>query len=200
MAGNRVVGSAYADFRASVPLFTFPYTLKTNRHVMRAETDIPIRYVRWYANPAKFHVAVAEVAFHERGTGWEIPFTVLDLPDAIYGFGVDKMMDGDVLTTYQAKEEGNQVLTYDLGGYYQLNDMLFVPHNDGNYIEAGDEYELFYHDGMDGWKSLGRQIAVADSLVYDNVPRNSVLWLRDLTKGREEQQFILDEYGEQLFH
>lgn len=200
MAGNRVVGSAYADFRASVPLFTFPYTLKTNRHVMRAETDIPIRYVRWYANPAKFHVAVAEVAFHERGTGSEIPFTVLDLPDAIYGFGVDKMMDGDVLTTYQAKEEGNQVLTYDLGGYYQLNDMLFVPHNDGNYIEAGDEYELFYHDGMDGWKSLGRQIAVADSLVYDNVPRNSVLWLRDLTKGREEQQFILDEYGEQLFH
>ena len=200
MAGNRVVGSAYADFRTSVPLFTFPRTLKTNRHVMRSESDVPVRYVRWYASPAKFNVVAAEVAFHERGTGREIPFSVLDLPDAIYGFGEDKMTDGDVLTTFQAKENGNKVLTFDLGGLYRLDDMLFVPHNDGNYIEAGDEYELFYHAGVDGWKSLGRQIAVADSLVYDNVPGNAVLWLRDLTKGREEQQFILDEYGEQLFH
>jgi hypothetical protein len=200
MAGNRAVGSAYADFRTSVPLFTFPRTLKTNRHVMRAETDVPVRYVRWYANPAKFNVVAAEVAFHERGTGREIPFSVLDLPDAIYGFGEDKMTDGDVLTTFQAKEPGSQVLTFDLGGLYRLDDMLFVPHNDGNYIEAGDEYELFYHAGVDGWKSLGRQIAVSDSLVYDNVPGNAVLWLRDLTKGKEEQQFILDEYGEQSFH
>ena len=200
MAGNRAVGSAYADFRTSVPLFTFPRTLKTNRHVMRAETDVPVRYVRWYASPAKFNVVVAEVAFHEWGTGREIPFTVLDLPDAIYGFGEDKMTDGDVLTTFQAKEPGSQVLTFDLGGLYRLDDMLFVPHNDGNYIEAGDEYELFYHAGVDGWKSLGRQTAVSDSLVYDNVPGNAVLWLRDLTKGREEQQFILDEYGEQSFH
>ena len=43
MAGNRAVGSAYADFRTSVPLFTYPRTLKTNRHVMRAETDVPVR-------------------------------------------------------------------------------------------------------------------------------------------------------------
>ena len=200
MAGNRAVGSAYADFRTSVPLFTYPRTLKTNRHVMRTETDVPVRYVRWYANPAKFNVVVAEVAFHERGTGREIPFSVLDLPDAIYGFGEDKMTDGDVLTTFQAKEPGSQVLTFDLGGLYRLDDMLFVPHNDGNYIEAGDEYELFYHAGVDGWKSLGRQTAVSDSLVYDNVPGNAVLWLRDLTKGKEEQQFILDEYGEQSFH
>lgn len=200
MAGNRAVGSAYADFRTSVPLFTYPRTLKTNRHVMRAETDVPVRYVRWYANPAKFNVVAAEVAFHERGTGKEVPFTVLDLPDAIYGFGEDKMTDGDVLTTFQAKEPGSQVLTFDLGGLYRLDDMLFVPHNDGNYIEAGDEYELFYHAGVDGWKSLGRQTAVSDSLVYDNVPGNAVLWLWDLTKGKEEQQFILDEYGEQSFH
>ena len=78
--------------------------------------------------------------------------------------------------------------------------MLFVPHNDGNYIEQGDKYELFYHDGVEGWKSLGKQTALADSLVYENVPSHAVFWLCDLTKGREEQQFILDEYGEQLFH
>lgn len=200
MAGNVAVGSAVADFRTWHPMFTFPRTLKTNRHVMSAETDVPVRYVRWYAHPAKFHVSVAEVAFYERGTGKTIPFRVIDLPEAVSGFGEENMKDGDVLTTYQAKEGGNQVLTFDLGGHYRLGSMLFVPHNDGNYIEAGDEYELFCHNGAEGWQSLGRQTAVADSLIYENVPGNAVLWLRDLTKGREEQQFILDKDGEQLFH
>lgn len=200
MAGNHAVGSMYADFSTSHPLFIFPCNLKTNRHVMRAETDVLVRYVRWYANPAKFHVSVAEVAFYEQGTGKAIPYRMLDLPEARYGFDADKMADGDVLTTYQAKEEGNRVLTFDLGGHYRLGSMLYVPHNDGNYIEAGDVYELFYHDGTEGWKSLGRQTALADSLIYNNVPGNAVLWLRDLTKGREEQQFVLDGNGEQLFH
>ena len=200
MAGNHVVGSAYADFRVSHPMFTFPHTLKTNLHVMRSETELPVRYVRWYANPAKYHVSVAEVAFYEQGSGKAIPYRLLDLPEAVYGFGAEKMADGDVLTTYQAKELGNQVLTFDLGGHYRLGEMLFVPHNDGNYIESGDVYELFYHAGAEGWKSLGRQTARTDSLIYENVPDDAVLWLRDLTKGREEQQFILDGNGEQLFH
>ena len=200
MAGNRVEGSVYKDFRTSMPLFTFPRTLKTNLHVMQVETDVPVRYVRWHAEPAKFHVSVAEVAFYEKGTGRELSYHVLDLPEALYGNAVEKMTDGDVLTTYQAKEEGNQVLTFDLGGCLRLGSMLYVPHNDGNYIEQGDEYELFYHNGTSGWQSLGRRIATADSLVYDRVPGNAVLWLRDLTKGKEEQQFILDENGEQLFH
>ena len=34
----------------------------------------------------------------------------------------------------------------------------------------------------------------------NNVPGNAVLCLRDLTKGKEEQQFILNNDGEQVFH
>lgn len=200
MAGNHAVGSEYADFRTSYRLFTFPHTLKTNRQVMLAEANVPVRYVRWYANPSKFNVVVAEAAFFEYGTGREIPFSLLDLPESVYGHGAEYMTDGDVLTSYQSKDKGSQVLTFDLGKRYRLGKMLYVPHNDGNYIEPGDVYELFYHAGVEGWKSLGRQTAEADSLIYDNVPAHAVLWLRDLTKGREEQQFILDENGEQLFH
>ena len=200
MAGSRMVGSEHADFRTSYPLFTFPNTLKTNRHLMAAESDIPVRYVRWYANPPKFNVMVAELAFYEQGTQRTLPFSTVDFPEAAYGHGEECMTDGDVLTYYGAKQNGSQVLTFDLGGSHRLGGMLYVPHNDGNYIEPGDEYELFYHDGIEGWKSLGRQTAEADSLVYDRVPANAVLWLRDLTKGREEQQFILDGNGEQLFH
>ena len=45
-----------------------------------------------------------------------------------------------------------------------------------------------------------KQIAITNSIVYDNIPSDVMLWLRNLTKGREEQQFILGENNEQLFH
>jgi hypothetical protein len=59
---------------------------------------------------------------------------------------------------------------------------------------------LFYHNGTGGWTSLGKQIAITGSIVYDNIPSDVMLWLRNLTKGREEQQFILGENNEQSFH
>lgn len=200
MSNSYVVGSEYADFRTSYPLFTFPSTLKTNRQMMTAESDVPVRYVRLYAIPSQYSTEVAEIAFFGQGMDKELPFHPFDLPEAAYGHGVEYMTDGDVLTYYETKSPGNQVLTFDLGERIRLSCMLFVPHNDGNYIEPGDDYELFYHDGMKGWKSLGRQTVLADSLVYENVPDHAVLWLRNLTNGREEQQFILDVNGEQLFH
>ena len=43
-------------------------------------------------------------------------------------------------------------------------------------------------------------MATSDSLVYDNIPSNAILWLRNLTKGKEEQQFIIDQEGNQSFH
>ena len=200
MAGNRVIGSFRRDFRFSDTLFTFPHTLKTNRHVMVSASDRPVRYVRWDAVPSRFNVSVAEIAFHEYGTGRKLPFRLIDPPAPAYGHGAACMTDGDVLTTYQARVAGPQTLVFDLGGSHRLSDMLYIPHNDGNYIEPGDTYELFYQDGIGGWKSLGRKTATADSLVYDSVPGNAVFWLRDLTKGREEQQFVLDGRGEQSFH
>ena len=78
--------------------------------------------------------------------------------------------------------------------------MLYTPWNDDNYVSPGEEYELFYHNGIGGWQSLGKQMATSDSLVYDNIPSNAILWLRNLTKGKEEQQFIIDQEGNQSFH
>lgn len=78
--------------------------------------------------------------------------------------------------------------------------MLYIPRNDDNYIASGELYELFYHNGTEGWISLGKQMGISDSLIYENIPSNAMLWLRNLTKGREEQQFILGERGEQMFN
>ena len=59
----------------------------------------------------------------------------------------------------------------------------------------GDVYELFYFDY--GWKSLGIKKAEKNTLVFA-APRNSLMLLRDITKGKEERIFKY-EGGKQIF-
>ncbi|MCM1450358.1 MAG: hypothetical protein NC082_08445 [Clostridiales bacterium] len=53
----------------------------------------------------------------------------------------------------------------------------------------------FWTDGK--WKSLGQKTASDISLVYDNVPEKALLLLRDLSKGKDERIFMIDETGRQ---
>lgn len=201
LSGSKWEGSVYSDFRSVYPLFTLPATLKTNRQIVKAESDAEIRYVRWLATPSNFNVHAAEIAFYDAKSNKEIPYKMMNIPEPMNEkYKTANMQDHNVLSYYQAKENGAQILTFDLGNYYQLKEMLYTPWNDDNYVSPGEEYELFYHNGIGGWQSLGKQMATSDSLVYDNIPSNAILWLRNLTKGKEEQQFIIDQEGNQSFH
>ena len=80
----------------------------------------------------------------------------------------------------------------------KIEKIVYMPRNDDNFIRLGDQYELFYQDGFRGWISLGRQVASELTLHYDNIPKNSVLWLRNLSRGREETVFR-NEDGRQVF-
>lgn len=59
-------------------------------------------------------------------------------------------------------------------------------------------YELFYQSGVKGWISLGVQTATTNELIYRNIPEGALLWLRNLTRGKEEQVFYVED-GEQKF-
>ena len=84
-----------------------------------------------------------------------------------------------------------------MGNVTEFKKILVIPRNDDNFIEPGDHYELFYQNGSDGWKSLGQQIASSKEL-YFTVPHGAILWLRNLTKGHEEQLFFIQD-GKQVF-
>jgi hypothetical protein len=70
------------------------------------------------------------------------------------------------------------------------------PRNDKNGIYAGMNYELFYWD--DTWKSLGRKVATSDSIGFEEIPENAVLWLRNWDEGIEERIFTMKD-GEQVW-
>lgn len=108
-----------------------------------------------------------------------------------------KLTDGDILVWYTYKpkpDDGGIVL--EVKSDTEINYLFLLPHNDDNFVVPGEEYELEYFT-RDGWKSLGRKTATGFSVEFE-APRNAVLWLRNLTKGKEEQIFICRD-GRQLF-
>lgn len=76
--------------------------------------------------------------------------------------------------------------------------MVLVPKNDDNFIHLGDAYELFYHNGVKDWVSLGKTVADTTYLYYRNIPDNSLLRLHNLTRGKEERPFYMKN-GRQIF-
>ncbi len=52
--------------------------------------------------------------------------------------------------------------------------------------QNGEDYGLFYWDNQ--WISLGVQRAKKQYLKY-TVPENALLWLRNMTRGKEERIF-----------
>ena len=69
---------------------------------------------------------------------------------------------------------------------------------DDNFIRIGDIYEIGYNEGREGWKYIARQKAQKDTLVFHNIPKGALLHLRDLTRGKEEKVFYI-ENGKQTF-
>jgi len=77
----------------------------------------------------------------------------------------------------------------DLGKPRKISKIRYLPRNDMNHIEIGDIYELFYWYN-NAWQSLGRKIADKNYIEYHNVPKEALLLLKDISKGKEERIFM----------
>lgn len=103
---------------------------------------------------------------------------------------IEKVIDGDILSHIYQKSEGIiDPLFFSLDSLQQIRRLYFIARTDDNYVWKGDTYELFYFDGINGWKSLGVKTATSEYICFE-APKNALLWLRNRTKGREEQVFI----------
>lgn len=108
---------------------------------------------------------------------------------------LEYVTDGNILTYFQARDT-SCYLPMIWGKYADRKNCFF--HRVTMIIHlARDNYELFYQDGINGWKSLGSKVATEREIDF-LVPQNALLWLRNRTKGREEQVFIYKN-GRQYF-
>ena len=87
--------------------------------------------------------------------------------------------------------------------HFMLREPQFVtkvrmmPLNADNGIVVGNQYELLYWDNGE-WKKILSQQAKCNYITV-GVPFGSLLWLRNLTKGKEELPFYVDDNGQQRF-
>lgn len=193
--GSKIEVSADLSFTRPDLVYQFNDTLDYNYYELTPpDINKKYRYIKYIA-PSGKRMELSELSvFKDSLCKEQIPLKRMNDIEPVRA--LDHITDGDILSYFQARDT-SCFITYDLGKMTTIGKVVFSPRNDDNYVWPGDEYELFYQDGVNGWKSLGVQTATGWELEY-RVPDNALLWLRDRTKGREEQVFIYKE-GKQYF-
>ena len=74
----------------------------------------------------------------------------------------------------------------------KIAEVKYIPHNDENFVIPDDLYELYFQNGNKGWESLGMQSPDKGTLYY-RVPKGALFWLKNKSKGKEEQVFFFKQ-------
>lgn len=197
MLGCRFEGSNLESFYNCENLYsvdTFP------DHFMTSEirNKNSFRYVRYFSNNDK-NVDVAEIEFYGLNEfGKEIKLTgktIGNSIDSVSKNNYTNLFDNNIRTYYHGSTYS--WVGYDLGKKYRITKIRYLGRNNFNIIEVGDTYELYYFD-LNGWNSLGKKVATSNNITYDNVPKNALLYLRNLSRGKQERVFVYDN-GHQVW-
>lgn len=193
MPGSRFQGANKPDFSDAVTLYTIKDEPTFQYTTVESATSKPFKYVR-YQSSDKTWGNMAEVEFYAEGSDTPLKGKVIsNYEPSIYypRNGAEKLFDGDALTFFHS----NDTLSWgglELEQPTTINRIRYIIRNDDNGIRKGHEYELFYmKDGE--WISLSKQIATEDDrLLYRNIPKGALFWLRDYTRGIEERIFTIE--------
>lgn len=185
----------FSDAKVLLQLRNYPRKM-FNR--VKIKDSAKYRYVR-YISADWFPGDIAEVAWYADSVGQvKLQGELMSTPpyEGNQATSAKSAMDDDPLTFFTSSEQPGWI-GLDLNTPRQIGSISYTPRNDDNFVRVGDKYELFYFSA-DGWKSLGVKVAEESKLIYDNAPSHALYWLRDLTRGNEEQVFTYND-NKQIF-
>jgi hypothetical protein len=199
MIGGVFEGSNYADFIDKDTLFVINYVPVRQNIRVRSKSDKKYRYVRYYGTVDGF-CNVSEIAFYTYPND-TIPLhgKIIGTPgsfDPYDSHEYTNAFDGKSWTSVNYRDPSGGWTGLDLDEPKIISHIIYTPRNRDNYIRPNDTFELFYCDG--DWKSLGIVISASDSLVYRNVPKDALLFLKNHSRGKQERIFTI-ENGKQIF-
>lgn len=195
--GGQIQASNHADFKDFVVYHTINKYGTTAEDVVLKNTG---EYRYWcYFSPKGGNCNMAELQFFEKDSTNPIRGKVIGTLGSYWKDGKNEKesaFDGDALTFFDAPY-GDSRVGMDFGKPVAINRMYYLPRNDGNCIEPGNDYELVYW-ADNSWQSLGKQKATSSRLIFENCPTNGLYLLHNQTKGREERIFTY-ENGNQVW-
>ena len=198
MIGGVVEGSDRADFGRKDTLLLIkeaPYRLYT---VARLKSDKPYRYMRYKGADGCF-CNISELAFYEN-TEDTIPLygEIIGTPGSFEDNTHEYLnaFDGNPDTSFDYIHPDGGWTGMDFGSPHRVEKVVYTPRNEVNFIYKGNLYELFYWGGGK-WNSVGRQMAVSDSIVYSGF-QGALFYLKNHTAGKDERIFEYKD-GKQIF-
>ena len=190
LLGGKLQCSDYPDFRDVVTLYTIDHT--DIPYLIEMNATRPYRYWR-YLSPDGSWGSLSEISFHD-AQGNKIQGHGIANPEAGQD-AIDRAYDGDLLSNFEINQPNDNWVGMDMGKPVNVQYASVSPRSDDNDVCPGNEYELYYFDG-DSWTSLGYRLADSNILHFDNIPLNTLLWLRNYTRGNNERPFIIKESGD----
>jgi hypothetical protein len=194
MRGGMFQAANTKDFSDAAVLYCIRHRPEPYYQEVPVQNKHAYRYVR-YVSPDSCGGDVAEIEFYTKAGKEPLDGTVIGVRGEDESSDIIKAFDKDKLTFYTTMQMKGIWIGMDFGKPVTIQKIRYLPRNDGNTIEPGDEYELLYWN--DKWISLGAKKAAQYSLQY-SVPANALLWLKDLTRGKEERIFTW-EHGKQVW-
>lgn len=180
-------GASRKDFSDAETVYRVSAVPMSKMQYVQLHTDKSYRYIRYRRPKGTF--SMAEIAAKD-AEGKALPFKPIVCEALQAEVAVTRMFDGDPLTYYQTGAGLDLWVGMDFGHSVKIERLGFAPRNDDNAVNPTDTYELFYWQNL--WKSLGICRPVSDTLVYENVPSGALLWLHNLTRGKEERPFTYE--------
>lgn len=185
------------DFSDSVTIATISKTDESGYNSISVTGKSKWKYFR-YLSPDDSYGNMAEIEVYSKNKTKLIPQRMFGTRGAIKNHNLEKALDGDPLTSYSLPFPNGGIVAMEFEEPLQISEIRYLPRNDGNYIEDGDHYALYYWDSKD-WRLVSEQDGNRDGvLTFDNVPYNALLLLRDLTKGSQERIFTYED-GKQIW-
>ena len=193
MDGGMFEAANREDFSDAVQLFRVDGIPLSRMQTENIDQSDCYRYVRYRKPSGVF--SIGEMQFRDRaghilGGRIILPRGLERLP------GAGNATDGQTLTYVELTGLADVWIGLDFGRPEEIGSVEFCPRTDDNDISPGDEYELLFWN--DGWESLGIRTADDYELTFENVPSGALLWLRDITRGREERPFLYKD-GRQIW-
>lgn len=206
LKGVQIKASNNANFSPSELLFKMENLPTENVINIDVNNSKSFRYFQ-YEVPKDSVLSIAEIHFFGEDNN-KIAF------DTIFSNGkpwknvalyqLKNAFDNDPVSFFHTWEMGTSVFFHSKTPQ-KIKKIQLIPRTDDNFIREGDTYELFYNSGTKGWVSLGEKTATNKPFLTYNAPKNAVLWLKNKTRGKEEQLFTyennrqvfptFDEYG-----
>lgn len=190
-----IEGANRPDFSDADTLYAIPKVAAKSSSVS-VTLEKPYRYVRYISDPY-FFGNMAELAFFD-DAGRSLDGSVISAKPRLFqpGYLPENAFDKDPVTYFSC------IVHLDWTGLafaepQTIGSISFVLVNDDNFIREGDAYELFFFSGRE-WVSLGEREATSDTLVYNHVPGEALFWLKNKTRGVQEQIFMYKD-GKQIF-